>query len=143
MEEKYTTAIASADELRVKRSRNTALICYILQCATFALILTPIVALILGYVERPKAKGTWVHSHFTWQIKTFWWGLLCVVVTAILIVISAHIFIETYRNDSMGPNLFTLLLTPPLVYLIPLGFAIWLLYRIVKGMIRLFNGQPI
>lgn len=34
-----------------------------------------IVAIVLDYVKKDDAKGTWLESHFSWQIRTFWWGL--------------------------------------------------------------------
>src|SRR5499426_438842 len=37
-----------------------------------------IVAVILNYVKRSEARGTWLESHFRWQIRTFWWGALWV-----------------------------------------------------------------
>ena len=35
-----------------------------------------IAGLIVAYVKRDDAAGTWVNSHFTWLIRTFWWSLL-------------------------------------------------------------------
>ena len=37
-----------------------------------------IIAVILNYVKRGDVRGTWLESHFRWQIRTFWWGLLWV-----------------------------------------------------------------
>src|SRR5881409_1706485 len=38
-----------------------------------------IIAVILNYVKRSEARGTWLESHFRWQIRTFWFGLLWAV----------------------------------------------------------------
>ncbi len=35
-----------------------------------------IIAVILNYVKRSEARGTWLESHFTWQIRTFWYAVL-------------------------------------------------------------------
>ncbi len=35
-----------------------------------------IIAVIINYVKRDEARGTWLESHFTWQIRTFWFALL-------------------------------------------------------------------
>ena len=35
-----------------------------------------IVALILAYVKRSDAAGTWLASHYRWLIRTFWFSLL-------------------------------------------------------------------
>jgi len=152
MEERYASATdsplpgdnaASAGELRIKRSRTAALVCYILQGAAFFIFITFIAALIVGYIERPKAEGTWVHSHFTWQIKTFWWSLLCIVIIIMLGGAFAHTFMGAIHHE-VDPDFSNTFLTyPPLVLLASLAFIIWFIYRIVKGMIRLFNGQPI
>ena len=37
-----------------------------------------LIAVILNYVKRSEARGTWLESHFRWQIRTFWFGLLWV-----------------------------------------------------------------
>jgi uncharacterized membrane protein len=44
---------------------------YGLQAASFVLGFTSIVGLILDYVRRDRVTGTWLESHFTWQIRTF------------------------------------------------------------------------
>src|SRR5512134_3185350 len=45
-----------------------------------------IVAVILNYIKRGDARGTWVESHYRWQIRTFWFAILWVLVAAILFV---------------------------------------------------------
>src|SRR5688572_25182107 len=35
-----------------------------------------IIAVIMNYIKRSEARGTWLDSHFRWQIRTFWFGLL-------------------------------------------------------------------
>jgi len=84
-----------------------------------------IIAVIINYVKRSEARGTYLDSHFSWQIRTFWWALLWAIVIG-----------------AMG-----LLLTVVLV-----GFAIWIIgffalgiwaiYRIARGWLRLNDGQP-
>ena len=44
-----------------------------------------IIAVIINYVKRGDARGTWLDSHFGWQIRTFWWALLWVVIGFVLI----------------------------------------------------------
>ena len=41
-----------------------------------------IIAVVLNYVKRGEARGTWLESHFRWQIRTFWYGLLWVALPA-------------------------------------------------------------
>ena len=34
-----------------------------------------IIAVIISYVKRGDVQGTWLESHFRWQIRTFWFGV--------------------------------------------------------------------
>ena len=85
-----------------------------------------IVAVIINYVKRGEANGTWLASHFTWQIRTFWiaaaWSVLIAVVGLVLSVILVGIAIW-------------------IVGLFVLG--IWVIYRVVKGWLRLQARQPV
>ena len=47
-----------------------------------------IVAVILNYVKRGEVRGTLLESHFRWQIRTFWFGLLWVAICALFIVVT-------------------------------------------------------
>ena len=82
-----------------------------------------IIAVILNYIKRGQARGTWIESHFRWQIRTFWYGLLWVVLCALFIV------------ATLGVGL--------LVVWLPLGIVtVWFIYRIVRGWMRLRDGRP-
>ncbi len=39
-----------------------------------------IIAVIINYVKRSEVRGTWLESHFSWQIRTFWWALLWAII---------------------------------------------------------------
>ena len=81
-----------------------------------------IVAVILNYVKRSQARGTWLESHFRWQIRTFWFGALWVVLCGLFVVFT------------LGLGLF-------LVWL-PLGIvALWFIYRVVRGWMALNNRR--
>lgn len=59
---------------------------YALQaCAFFAGGIPLLVALIVGYLKRPDVRGTWLESHFTWQIRTFWASLLWLAVSIVAV----------------------------------------------------------
>ena len=82
-----------------------------------------IIAVILNYVKRSEARGTWLESHFTWQIRTFWYGLLWVALCGLFVVMT------------LGIGL--------IVAWIPLAFvSIWFIYRIARGWMRLRDGRP-
>jgi uncharacterized membrane protein len=82
-----------------------------------------IVAVILNYVKRDEARGTWLESHFRWQIRTFWFGLLWVGLCAVFVV------------GTLGLGL--LIVWIPLIIV-----SIWFIYRIVRGWVRLAGRQP-
>ena len=73
-----------ADE---KSLKTLTTVVYGLQAAGFLVGITWIVAIVVDYVKRDEAKGTWLESHFSWQIRTFWWGLLWAVIGAITFLV--------------------------------------------------------
>ena len=74
-------------------------------------------AIILNYIKRDEVKGTWLESHFSWQIRTFWWGMLWAVLSMLLMIVVVGFF-----------TIFIVI--------------IWHIYRIAKGWIRLNDGKP-
>jgi uncharacterized membrane protein len=90
---------------------------YGLQLAGFLVPFTPIAGVVLNYVKRAEARGTWLESHFTWQIRTFWWSLLwCAVGLALAVVLIG--------------------------FFILLAAAVWVLYRAIRGWVELSEGKP-
>jgi uncharacterized membrane protein len=82
-----------------------------------------IIAVILNYVKRSEARGTWLESHFRWQIRTFWFGLLWIVLCVLFIV------------GTLGIGI--------LIAWLPMGLVgLWFIYRIVRGWMALGNGRP-
>jgi uncharacterized membrane protein len=82
-----------------------------------------IIAVILNYVKRDEARGTWLESHFRWQIRTFWFGLLWVSLCALFIVMTLFIGI--------------------IIAWLPLAFiTIWFIYRVVRGWLALRDRRP-
>ena len=82
-----------------------------------------IIAVILNYVKRGEVRGTWLESHFRWQIRTFWFGLLWVGLCAAFVVMTLGIGI--------------------LIAWFPLGIvSLWFIYRIVRGWMALSARRP-
>ena len=82
-----------------------------------------IIGVILNYVKRADARGTWVESHFRWQIRTFWFGLLWVSICVLFIVLTFGIGI--------------------LIAWLPLALiTIWFIYRVARGWLALKNRRP-
>ncbi|MDQ7002175.1 MAG: hypothetical protein Q9N02_05755 [Ghiorsea sp.] len=92
-------------------------IVYALQAVSFFIGITFIAAVILNYVKKEDVQGTWLASHFRWQIRTFWFGLLWSIIGFISLIIIVG-------------------------YVILIANAIWIVYRIIKGWLRLSEGKP-
>src|SRR5688500_15227409 len=50
-----------------------------------------IIAVIMNYIKRSEARGTWLDSHFRWQIRTFWFGLLWVALCSLFVLLTLGI----------------------------------------------------
>ena len=99
--------------------RTVTLVVYALQALSFFWGLPAVVAIVINYIKRDDARGTVYESHFDWQIRTFWWGLVWTLVGIALIF-------------AFGLGL------------IVLGVAyVWLIYRIVKGFLKLTESRPV
>ena len=85
-----------------------------------------IIAVIINYVKRDEARGTWLESHFTWQIRTFWFALLWALVIGAVGLVLAIVLV---------------------------GFAIWIvgffalglwaIYRIARGWMALRDRRAV
>lgn len=75
-----------------------------------------IIAVIINYVKRSDVRGTWLDSHFSWQLRTFWYALLWLVIGAIA---------------------FATVVGIPVAVVLWLGTGIWVLYRIIRGWMAL------
>ena len=81
-----------------------------------------IIAVILNYVKRRDTRGTWLESHFRWQIRTFWFGLLWVGLCSLFVLVTFGIGI--------------------VIAWLPLAIvSLWFVYRIVRGWVALRDGR--
>lgn len=101
----------------IKKLSQLTIIIYGLQAASFLFGITFIVAIIMNYVKMNEVRGTFLESHFRWQIRTFWFSCLWVFIG----VISSLILIG---------------------YLVLLANFAWVIYRIVKGWLLLNDQKP-
>ncbi len=88
--------------------------------------LVGIAGLIVAYVKRDDARGTWVASHLTWLIRTFWFSFLWGVVGAIVLVVLGIILIGI-----------------PIALLIWAVASIWVIYRVIRGYLLFKDSKPI
>ena len=105
-----------ADDQFATLVRMTTVV-YALQAASFVVGISLVAALIINYVKRDDVQGTWLVSHFRWQIRTFWFTLLWGFLGGLtwILVIGHFILIAA---------------------------GIWLVYRIVKGWVFLSERKP-
>ena len=103
----------------VEGLKTIAFAVYVLQALSFFWGITAIIGVIVDYVKLDDARGTWLESHFRWQIRTFWWGL------------------------------FWSILGFGLIWVFGLGFVvlgivyIWTIYRVVKGWLKLTERKQV
>jgi uncharacterized membrane protein len=81
-----------------------------------------IIAVILNYVKRSEVRGTWLDSHYSWQIRTFWYALLWLAV---------------------GFVLFLTVVGIPAAFVLWFGTGIWVLYRIIRGWLALTSQKEL
>jgi uncharacterized membrane protein len=98
--------------------KQLTMVVYLLQALGFFVGITWLVAVIINYVKRDEVKGTWLESHFRWQIRTFWWGLLWGAIGTVLVLVVVG-------------------------WLVLAADTIWIIYRIVKGWLYLNDNKAI
>jgi len=109
-------ATPASDEKIASLKTLTTVIYALYALALFSGV-SAIVAIVLNYIKREDVQGTWLESHFRWQIGTFWWSVLWCVVGALTWII--------------------------LIGWLVWGVAgIWFIYRIAKGWLNLNDNKP-
>jgi uncharacterized membrane protein len=85
-----------------------------------------LIAVIMNYVRRDEARGTWLESHFSWQLTTFWtaavWSLVIWTFSVILMIVLIGFLT------------------------LPIGIALaglWVIYRVARGWLALKDGKPV
>src|SRR6185436_6978454 len=80
-----------------------------------------IIAIILNYVKRSDVRGTYLDSHFGWQLRTFWYAVLGAIVALLLVITIVGI---------------------PVAWVLVVVLGIWVLYRLIRGWIALLDAKP-
>ena len=78
-----------------------------------------IIAVIINYVKRSDARGTYLDSHFRWQLRTFWYAVLWAAVAFVIALTVVGV---------------------PIAWILAMVVGLWVLYRIIRGWITLANG---
>ena len=80
-----------------------------------------IIAVIINYVNQANARGTFLESHFRWQIRTFWFSLMWILIAIVV---------------------FLTIIGIPLAWAVLFGAGIWVIYRIARGWLTLQDRKP-
>lgn len=107
-------ATSSASE---KSLKDLTTIIYLLYAVSLFVGITAIAAIVMNYIKKEDVAGTFLESHFRWQIRTFWFGLLWSVLGAITLIVLIGWAILAVNG-------------------------VWIIYRIAKGWLRLNDNKP-
>lgn len=117
MNDDRTLDVIARTPEQIASLRQLTLVIYILYALSWLIGISAIVAIVINYVKREDTVGTIYESHFTWQIRTFWWALLWCVVGLLSMVILVG-------------------------FVILFAAAVWTIYRIVKGWLYWNDRRP-
>jgi uncharacterized membrane protein len=88
----------------------------------FVFGLPSLAAVMLNYLKRADVNGTWLESHFRWQIRTFWFTLLWLIVYGLLIITIIGI---------------------PVAWILIAALGLWVGYRVIRGWVALSGARPV
>jgi len=92
----------------------------------FVFGLPSIIAVVMNYVRRGDARGTYLESHFSWQLRTFWYAALWI---AVVFLLSLPLFFVLVGFLTFPVGVFVV--------------GIWVIYRVARGWLKLRDGQAI
>ena len=88
----------------------------------FVFGLPSLIAVFINYLKRGDVNGTWLESHFRWQIRTFWFTALWLVVYGLLIITLIGI---------------------PIAWILIALLGLWVAYRVIRGWVALADARPV
>jgi uncharacterized membrane protein len=92
----------------------------------FVFSIPSVIAVIMNYVKRSEVRGTWLDSHFGWQLRTFWWAVFWVVVISVFSAPLAIVLVG-FVTWAIGIAI----------------VGVWILYRVIRGWLALKDGRPV
>ena len=98
-------------------AKTLTTIIYALYAASLFVGITAIIAIVMNYIKKDDVAGTFLESHFRWQIRTFWFGLLWSFIGAMTYLLAIG-------------------------WLVLVANGVWVIYRIVKGWLNLNDNKP-
>ncbi len=88
----------------------------------FVFGLPSLIAVFINYLKRSDAKGTWLESHFRWQIRTFWFTFLWLIFYGLLVITLIGI---------------------PIAWILIALLGLWVAYRVIRGWVALADTRPV
>ena len=88
----------------------------------FVFGLPSLIAVFINYLKRRDVKGTWLESHFRWQIRTFWFTFLWLVIYGLLVITLIGI---------------------PIAWILIALLGLWVSYRVIRGWVALADTRPV
>ena len=79
-----------------------------------------IIAVIINYATRDRVRGTWLATHWRWQLRTFWFAALWLLVAGLLVITLIGI---------------------PAAFMVIVGTGLWVLYRVIRGWLALLDRR--
>ena len=109
--------IGMPDTEEMESLKRITMVLYALYAFSYFAGITAIIAIMINYIKREEVAGTWLESHFRWQMRTFWfgmlWGAIGLLTTFMLVG-----FVILFAN------------------------CIWVLYRVIKGWLYFNDNKP-
>ena len=109
--------IAVTSVEKMESLKKLTMVLYALYAFSYFAGITAIIGIVINYIKLEEVAGTWLESHFRWQIRTFWFGLLWVIVgfATVLILVGFAILFANF---------------------------IWIIYRVIKGWLYFNDNKP-
>ncbi|RZJ08946.1 MAG: hypothetical protein EOP39_12635 [Rubrivivax sp.] len=108
---------ATQHDRRLQSARSLTLVVYVLYAIGMFSGLPALIGIFLNHLRLADVVGTVYSSHFSWQMRSFWWGLLWWIIGGITVWIGVGFVI--------------------------LGMVwIWQVYRLVRGFLNWSDGKP-
>ena len=99
--------VLPSDE-KMESLKKLTMVVYALYAFSYFAGISAIIGIVINYIKLEEVTGTWLESHFRWQIRTFWFGLWWAVIGIITLAILVG-FVILFVN------------------------LIWIIYRVIKG----------
>lgn len=107
---------------KMESLKKITLLVYGLYALSYFAGITAIIGIVINYIKREEVAGTWLESHFRWQIRTFWFTFLWLIVYGLLIITIIGI---------------------PIAWIMIALLGLWVGYRVIRGWVALADARPV